>query len=302
VSEILSKNNTVQIFNISKLNTWYKVFELRPDVIHYIISPSTVGLIMAKLSSMAYPKAVTVISAPHPAGLHRNLLLSLLKPDIILTQSDCAEEFFKSLGYRTHFLPNGVNIQKFVPVTDKTKSMLRQKYGVRENSFVILHVASLKRKRNLEIMKTLAKINKNNQVIIVGRVGEKRDRELSSELKEAGCLVLTQYFPNIEEIYALSDCYLFPTIDRRACIETPLSVLEAMSCNIPVVTTRFGALPKMFNEGSGFSYIRDDNDAYNAIEKIRKGEVLIKTRDIVSFYSWENISNKLIEIYEKLIN
>jgi glycosyltransferase involved in cell wall biosynthesis len=257
---------------------------------------------MAKLLSMAYFKAKTVISAPHPAGLNKIYLLSLLKPDIILTQSDSAQELFNSLGYRTHFLPNGVDVQKFVPVTDKRKLMLRQKYGVRENSFVILHVASLKRKRNLEIMKTLAKENTNNQVIIVGRVGEKRDMQLVSELKEAGCLVLTQYFPNIEEIYALSDCYLFPTIDRRACIETPLSVLEAMSCNIPVVTTRFGALPKMFNEGGGFCYIRDDGDVYNAIEKIRNGEVLINTRDMVSFYSWENISNKLIQIYEKLIS
>ena len=36
---------------------------------------------------------------------------------------------------------------------------------------------------------------------------------------------------------------MFSTVDPKACIETPLSVLEALSCNIPVITTKFGSLP-----------------------------------------------------------
>ena len=61
----------------------------------------------------------------------------------------------------------------------------------------------------------------------------------------------TEYITHLEEIYALSDCYVFPTTDRRYCVEMPLSVLEAMSCNLPMLTTRFGALPGVFEEASG---------------------------------------------------
>jgi glycosyltransferase involved in cell wall biosynthesis len=228
----------------------------------------------------------------------RNMFLRLDAQDARL---DNIEEFLKSLGYDTTFIPNGVNIEKFIPVTDKTRLALREKYGARKNSFIILHVASVKRKRNLEIMKTLARIGRNLQVIIVGRIGEKRDEGLACELEEAGCLVLTQYFPNIEEIYALSDCYLFPTVDRRACIETPLSVLEAMSCNIPVITTRIGALPRMFDQGNGLFYIEDNNDIGTAIDKIRNGEIVTKTRDMVLPYSWENIAREVTQIYEELL-
>ena len=52
----------------------------------------------------------------------------------------------------------------------------------------------------------------------------------------------------------MSDCYVFPTVHKKACIETPLSVLEAMACNLPIVSTRFGALPTIFNEGSGLFF------------------------------------------------
>lgn len=301
LSQQLSKSCQVLNINISQFISWRKITAFRPNIIHYVLSPSNSGIVIAKVMSLFYPKANTIISAPHPAGMYKSYYLSFCKPDLVLSQSDDAEIFFNSLGYKTRFVPSGVDISKFVPVTNNIKQKLRQKYGVRTDSFVILHVASLKRQRNLEIMKKLCTTNRY-QVVIVGRTHENSDISLISELKEAGCLMLNQYFPNIEEIYALSDCYLFPTTDRKACIETPLSVLEGMSCNLPVITTRFGALPRMFKERDGFYFIDTDNDICNALDNLQKRKVESRTRDMVLPYSWENISNDLIKIYAELLN
>jgi len=301
LAEKLAEDNIIQKLDLSNLKTWYKIFDFNPDIIHFVISPTNGGLFLSKLLSMTNLRAKTVISAPHAAGLHKTKLLTLFRPDIMLTQSNLSEDLFKSLKYKTRFLPNGVNIQKFVPITIESKLALRNKYGISEKSFVVLHVASLKRERNLEIMKTLARTNNNIQVVIIGRIGEQRDEEFVNELKISGCLVLTRYFPNIEELYGIADCYLFPTVDKRACIETPLSILEAMSCNLPIITTRFGALPRLFKENNGFFYTTDNKEIMKALAIIERGELKIRTREMVLPYNCDNIHEELLGIYHDLL-
>jgi glycosyltransferase involved in cell wall biosynthesis len=197
-------------------------------------------------------------------------------------------------------LLNGVDIQKFTPVGVETKQELRRKYGLLNDKFVILHLASFKKGRNLEVLKKLQLSNKQNQVLIVGRPSEHGNEDVISELKDAGCLIWNDYFPNLEEVYALSDCYIFPTVNKRNSIEMPLSVLEAMSCNLPVITTRFGAIPRVFKEGNGFFFVEKEEDFFKGIEEIKKGNLEVKTREKVIPYSWKNIVKRLVEIYEQL--
>jgi glycosyltransferase involved in cell wall biosynthesis len=295
----LAKRNRIIGLNISDPFLFKKVRDFHPDIIHYIISPNTGGLAIARFISWLNPAAKTLVSAPHPAGIRWGPWMHFLKSGTILAQSNASEQKFRDWGFKTHFLPNGVDVTKFVPVDAETKRKLRQKYQVPPEKFVILHVASIKRGRNLQAFKNL-RMESLDQVLIVGRIGEKRDEELRRELENCGYQVMIKYFPNIEEIYALSDCYVFTTLDSRYCIETPLSVLEAMSCNLPVITTPFGSLPRIFNEGDGFIFARQESDFQKALDEIKSGKLLIKTREKVLPYSWEKIVGQLVELYEQL--
>ena len=51
---------------------------------------------------------------------------------------------------------------------------------------------------------------------------------MTSALKGAGIIVVTEYLPSIEEYFHAADCYVFPTINQRAAIQVPLGVLEAL--------------------------------------------------------------------------
>jgi glycosyltransferase involved in cell wall biosynthesis len=237
----------VRKINISSFASWREIKVFNPDVIHYILSPTFIGFINTKFLSFMQSNAKSVISAVHTA-IPNWKFLSLFRSDIVLIQSYESEKVFKSIGCQTFFLPNGVDINKFKSIDDKTKQKLIKKYDIPSDKFIILHLASLKKERNLGIFSNLQQYE-DNQVVIVGRAGEKMDEKVFRELKNAGCIVWTGYFPNLEEIYTLSDCYVFPTIDKKACIETPLSVLEAMSCDLPVITTKFGALHRLFEGG-----------------------------------------------------
>jgi glycosyltransferase involved in cell wall biosynthesis len=207
---------------------------------------------------------------------------------------------FQSMGMKTRFFPNGVDITKFKPATEKCKNDLRAKFQIPRQDFVVLHLASLRRERNLDIFKKI-QAEEGIQVLILGRENEASDKELLNELREAGCLVWVQHFPHVDQIYNISDCYVFPTVHKKACIETPLSVLEAMACNLPIISTRFGALPTIFNEGSGLFFAENAEQIPRIMLDVKKSNLPIETRDKVFPYSWDNLTQDLIGIYKDLL-
>jgi len=290
----------VKKINISSPLYWRKLKTFNPDIIHYILSPTLIGFVSTKFISAMQPKAKSIVSAIHPC-IPNWKFLSIFRPDKVLVQSYESERSFRLIGCKTNFLPNGVDTVKFKPANSITKEMLRKKYRIPYDKFVILHVASLKKERNLRVFVKLQQHIDNNKVIIIGRPKEKKDEKIFKELKNAGCTVWNQYFPNLEEIYALADCYVFPTINRRACIEIPLSVLEAMSCNLPVISTKFGALPRMFESGNGLFFVEKEEDIHQAIEIIKNENVQVETRKKVLPYTWKNVCKKLEEIYKELL-
>ena len=238
------------------------------------------------------------MSALQPSRFYFSGLVKFMKPDLMLIQSYKYEKSFKDLGCKTKFLPNGVDSDRFVPISESFKDELREKYEVERDKFIILHVGPIKKKRNIEFFEELQK--DSNQVIIIGRESQERDMNLYQTLERKGCIIWTNYLKNIEEVYALSDCYVFPTSDEYSCIEMPLSVLEALACNLPVITTKFRALSRAFDEGDGLFFVERDGDIYKIIEKIKNNGVEIKTREKVLQFSWENITQYLREIYEHL--
>ncbi len=309
LTQELSKWHQVLALDITKVLTpafWKGVRHFNPDVIHYVHGATMKSFILMKVLSFYCRKARTVISVVRPffSPLEARFI-PLLRPDLVLTQSQETEDKLHSLGCQTEFLPSGVDTTKFAPVDSEVKGKLREKYGIDDNKFMLLHVGSIKPGRGVQLLAKLQK--EDTQVIIVGSSSVGINEKVLKELKKASCLVWTEYFENIEEIYALADCYIFPTVPLRDVlgrpisdsIEMPLSVLEAMSCNLPVITNKFGALPRVFEEGDGFYFTRGEDDFTRRLQESKM--VKAKTREKVLPYSWENITRKLEKIYEKVI-
>jgi len=278
-----------------------KIKKFQPQVIHYIpFSGLTFFCFMrAKVIAHYARNAKIVISCLQPPRDYSYLskkMISTLKPDLILVQSRKTTRILKNLGMRTRFLPNGVDIKKFIPVSEKTKEKMRKKYEL-DNRFIILHVGHINNARNVRILGDLAE--GDDSVIIVGSTSTKADKDLIKYLKKKGGIVWLRYFENIHEIYGLSDCYIFPTIREFSSIEIPLSILEAMACNLPVISTRFGGLVDIIEEGDGFYFFNEFYEAKNKIEEVRNG-VEVKTRKKVLPYSWENVISELDKIYREL--
>jgi glycosyltransferase involved in cell wall biosynthesis len=301
-AEELSRRNSVlrlEVRDAFTFSFWKQIRHFHPQIIHYVHGPSIKSFILLKLLSFFTGSSKTVISALHPeVSPSSKLYMGILKPDIILTLSLLDENKFNDSGCKTQFFPLGIDTSKFVPFSQEIKYKLRQKYSIDKDDYVLLHIGSIHKERGLSILEHLGD---NNRIIVVGSTSTGVEPLLKKDLENSGCLVWIRYFEKIEEIYNLADCYVFPVKDSTGSIALPLSVLEAMSCNLPVITTRFGALPRLFEKGEGLYFADSPEDFIERLQEIKQG-IKINTREKVLHYSWENISIELEKVYSDLIN
>jgi glycosyltransferase involved in cell wall biosynthesis len=185
-----------------------------------------------------------------------------------------------------------------VPTSNFEKRKLREQYNIQKDKFTILHVGHLTANRNLGIF---TELSKENQIIIVSSKYITTNHKLLNNLQDAGCITFQGYFPNIEEFYQLSDCYLFPVMPGNSIL-CPLSIMEAMSCNLPVITTDFDGIKTFFKEGEGLTFAKRKEEFLDAIENNKKRDISVVTRKKVEEYSWQNITMKIVEVYRALVS
>jgi glycosyltransferase involved in cell wall biosynthesis len=173
--------------------------------------------------------------------------------DWVLTQSRRTSSVLRGLGCRTALLPPAVDAARFRPASLAEKEELRARYGLPAFARVVTQVGHLRSRRNLDHFLAF-QASRNYHTVVVASTSTPQDADIKKALSAAGTMVIDTYVPNIEDIYRLSDLYLFLAESDTAAIELPLSVLEAMACNLPVVCTPFGGLRDFFAAGHGLFY------------------------------------------------
>lgn len=272
----------------------------KPQVIHFFTDPSILSLIFLKFLSFYWQGSKTVVSALHPdIPISFRNFSSVFKPDLLLGQSNADLAFFNNLTFKTAFLPNGVDLSKYRISDADTKNHLRGKYGIPKDKFLVLHVGHIKKNRHLEVLEKISS-DSGLQILVIASEYVEVDKEICNKLIKNGVIVRIGYFPNIEEIYNIADCYVFP-VEENGSITTPLSVLEAMACNLPVVTRKFSGLASLFSEEKGLFFADHDQEFIDKINLVKKG-ITTNTREMVSVYSWELIAAQLMRMYDNLIN
>jgi glycosyltransferase involved in cell wall biosynthesis len=282
---------------------------MTPQIVHTIAQPTNNSLLLTRLLRQYWPHARSVVSALSadqyfPAAAiqrkHR-LLMPLCRPDLVLVQSAHAAGLFAQLGCRVRFLPNGVDLKRFKPVGPDEKRMLRGKYGLDPDRPVVLHVGHLIPNRNLTALERLP--GAGIQVLVAGSLYMGTHDDLIARLERSGYHVRKGYQPQVEELYALSDLYVFPLRPGNS-LTTPLSILEAMACNLPVLATRFAGLEHAFPAGQGLQYIDDADDLLLPIQRaltlLSSGGLQVNTREMVQGYSWASIADQLHAYYKEI--
>ena len=211
-------------------------------------------------------------------------------PDIFVMSSTMAEDL-SSLGIKSHILNIGIELSEYKPVDDKKE--LRKKYELPVNKEILLHVGHIRESRNIRWLIDVQRELESIQVVIIGSTSTSSEDDLYDELSQAGVIIIRDYLPKVSELYQLSDYYCFPVIINTAAMEIPLSVIESMASNIPVLTTQYGRLPELFQEDDYFCYINSTEDI---IKKIKSGFGRhCNNREKLKDFTWQATANRVIE-------
>ncbi|KUK17003.1 glycosyltransferase [Thermococcus sibiricus] len=309
---VMSKKHEVDMLNVKELSL-IKLWRIlrnnkKYDIAHYFTAPTFSSFVLLKLLKLLNKANKTVISALHPKAedyfkspIKRRVVSSLLRVDTILYQYN--PKVYEGFARRIFFFPNGVDVNRFSPIPPEKKLELRNELGLPEDKFIVLHVGHLSKKRNIGVFEKIQKASSDIQVVIVGSTYLEKDIELYSKLKGAGCIIFTGYVPQIEKLYQVADLYVFPVYWKNS-INIPLTVLEAMSTNLPVVSLTYPGL-FVFKGVSGVYFVYNEHELIETVltikEKLSKNILDVRTREAVKKWSLENLATLLDEYYNKIL-
>jgi glycosyltransferase involved in cell wall biosynthesis len=149
---------------------------------------------------------------------------------------------------RISHIPNSVDANRFSPVDGSTKHELRGKLGIPSSERIGIYTGRLERTKGLPLLlsawKKIAGRHRDAHLLLVGVGGlgihncetELREFVVQNSLEQAVTFVGS--VENVDEYLKASDFFIFPS-EREAF---GISVIEALACSLPVITTTAGGL------------------------------------------------------------
>ena len=193
-------------------------------------------------------------------------------------------------GCRKETFNVGIKADKFSPVDKKRQNELKLKYGFDPDRILVIHVGHCSAGRGLE---DFAAITDAARMVVASGMFE--NAETVKTLNDAGVKIHNGYMEHVEEIYQMADVYLFPTRSAEFVISVPLSVMEALSCGVPVIGYKdFANLSDIPAEEDAVSLIDDKSELDAAVTK-----AAAKKRDksyLKVSRTWEQVASDVLNI------
>tara|TARA_Y100001958_G_C21238729_1_gene565837 strand:- start:2271 stop:3302 length:1032 start_codon:yes stop_codon:yes gene_type:complete len=299
------EHENIHIVKTNKLFLSFKIVKIILDfsphlLIYFPFQSSTFAsfLRLKILSCINYPsKTILFALQPKINKSWQNFIINFLKPPLAITPSLTLSDIWNSFGIKNHIVSLSTNVKVFKPIKKNKKNELRKKYELDKNKFIVSHMGHLNEKRNLEMLIPIQR--SGIQVIIVTSTSSPKSSSfnlnIKQKLQQEGIIVYDYFIESIEEIYQLSDIYVFPVIDENASIGMPLSILEARACGIPVVSTDYGSVSFFF--GDDFNAIKYSNpdrllDSCNYFKS--KNKLFIKSKVHTINNTFDDLIKKII--------
>jgi len=232
------------------------------------------------------------------------ILRTYKKFSLVIFPSENILEHYAFLGVqaRKEVVYQGIDVKRFSPLN--IKPGLKEKLGIEPEDVVIGYHGRLSREKDLKTLARafllLRKKIPNVKLLIVGDGIE----EIKNSLRKKG-VILAGAQTDVVPYLNIMDMYVMTSLTETSC----LSVMEAMACQLPIISTRVGFINDYINEGQN-GYFFEKSNSYKLY---RKMYALIKKRDkldeigkaarrtIIESFNWEKQQHEFIRVIDSLI-
>lgn len=192
--------------------------------------------------------------------------------------------------------------------SEKIIQAVLQKFKINPKEPYFFFLGTIEPRKNLIALIAAYKIliQKNPDapiLILAGGKGWKNDdifeaikkRDLENKIKYLGYVSNEEKFALMKSALA----FVYPSLYEGF----GLPILEAMSLNTPVITSRTSSLPEVSSDGALMIDPNDDNEIANALEKLWKddslhNELITKGKRQTARFSWTKTAEQTLEIYQ----
>ena len=231
--------------------------------------------------------------------------LSLKHASAVVVPSGFLEKVFVGYGVQPRIVPNIIDVEKFLLKCHEIK--------LDDGNPPVIFVA-----RNLEVIygidvliqafKKVSAVYPDAKLIIAG-IGPEHSAllALAKQLEVEEKITFTGRIDNDQmvEIYQRTSVAVNPSrVDNM-----PISILEALACGVPVVSTNAGGIPYMVENGETALLVPvDDVDKMaDAITKVLsehdvREKLIRQGRDSINTYTWPHVKKKLFSVYESVLD
>jgi len=208
--------------------------------------------------------------------------------DILITinhEDYCIAQKFSS--NKVVFVPGiGVDTNRFIR-DQEDREKKRKELGIESDTVVFLSTGELiKRKNHETALRALSELDyKNYKYLICGR-GVMKDylKELVNILQMEDKVIFLGYRNDIPELCAAADVFIFPSFQEGL----PVSVMEAMSAELPIVCSEIRGNSDLIINGEG-GFLHAPNDVNGFASSIRKLIMDVKLRKIMGNRNYKNV-------------
>ncbi|MEW6108622.1 MAG: glycosyltransferase family 4 protein [Nitrospirota bacterium] len=206
-------------------------------------------------------------------------------------------------------IPNGVNINLFYSY-EKEKRRELKKYLELSSRMVFIYTGRLAEGKGLEIllgaMKDVLKEDKTAYLLLLGE-GQVKNK-LEDKAAAAGIsdnICFKGNVNNVHEFLNSADVFVFPSLREGM----PNSLLEAMSCGLPVIASKIGGVVDVVEDGKSGILFEPGDVSGLASAMI----ILLKDKELrqklgaearkraVEDFSIDRVADEYIKLYQKLL-
>lgn len=290
---------SVRFFNVMK-NLVLELKYFNPDIVHINSSCSVYGMIREIICCIfcARKKIVLHFHCDISHMVRNNFSKFILKKlvkfsDLNITLNAISREFLNS-----NFSVDSIIIPNFID--SENCHFIESEKNISQKVRTAVFTGHITESKGCDLILKLAE---DNPVIMFYLVGHKGLLFENKVLPKNFVLVGELNHDEVIRYLIKSDVFIFPTQSEGF----PISLLEAMLCGLPIISTSVGAIPDMIEDKGGILVpVGNYNELSNALTKLEPYEVRKNMSDwnkkkVRDFYREDKVLFDLFSAYERLV-